>query len=161
MLIGLYLIAIVSANLLVAQFGASVSIVTAFLFIGLDLTTRDYLHDKWQGKHLWRNMLLLILTGSLLSAVINRNALPIATASFMAFLLAGVADTVIYQLLGNKSRLVKVNGSNVVSSAVDSLVFPAIAFGFPLLIGIVIGQFVAKVFGGFLWSLILNRLKTS
>lgn len=157
MLIVLYLAAIVAANLLVATFGPQVSIVNAFLFIGLDLTTRDALHERWQGRNLWRNMLLLIGAGSLLSALLNANAVPIAIASFVAFLAAGIADTLTYTALGERAKLVKVNGSNVVSAAVDSLIFPALAFGLPLLWGIVVGQFVAKVAGGFLWSLVLNR----
>jgi uncharacterized PurR-regulated membrane protein YhhQ (DUF165 family) len=48
-----------------------------------------------------------------------------------------------------------VNGSNVVGAAADSLIFPALAFGWPLLWSVVLGLFVAKVAGGFLWSLIL------
>lgn len=156
-LITLYLIAIVAANLMVAQFGPSSAILNAFLFIGLDLTARDSLHERWSGAHLWRNMLLLIGTGSILSALLNVNATPIAVASFAAFALAGIADTIVYALLGERSRLLKMNGSNLVSAAVDSLVFPALAFGFPLMWPIVIGQFAAKVIGGFIWSLILSR----
>lgn len=156
MLIVLYLVAIVIANLLVAQFGASISILNAFLFIGLDLSTRDILHERWQGKNLWRNMFILIAIGSLLSALLNWQATPIAIASLVAFGSAGIVDAITYQLLDNKSRLVKMNGSNLVSAAVDSVVFPALAFGFPLLIPIMIGQFIAKVAGGFLWSLVLN-----
>jgi uncharacterized PurR-regulated membrane protein YhhQ (DUF165 family) len=156
-LIGLYLLAIVSANLLIAQFGAQIAILNAFLFIGLDLTARDSLHEQWQSKHLWRNMALLIGAGSVLSAFLNWNALPIAVASFVAFAGAGVADTLVYSLLGERSRLVRMNGSNLVSAAVDSLVFPALAFGFPLLWGIVIGQFAAKVVGGAVWSMVLTR----
>jgi len=155
-LITLYLIAIVAANLSVSAFGPGVTIVNAFLFIGLDLTTRDHLHERWQGRHLWRNMALLILAGSLLSAVLNYQAARIALASCIAFGTAGVADALMYTLLGHRARLLKINGSNMVSAAVDSIIFPALAFGFPLLIGIMVGQFVAKVVGGFLWSLVLN-----
>lgn len=158
MLIALYLIAIVIANLSVAQFGPSVAIVNAFLFIGLDLTTRDYLHDRWQGRGLWLKMLALIAAGSLLSYALNVNAGPIALASFVAFAGAGAADTLMYWLLGDRAKLVKVNGSNVVSAAVDSLIFPILAFGFPILWWIVLGQFAAKVAGGFIWSLVLSRL---
>ena len=43
-IVGLYLVAIIAANLLVAKFGPAISIVNAFLFIGLDLTARDKLH---------------------------------------------------------------------------------------------------------------------
>lgn len=158
LLIAVYLAAIVAANLLVAQFGASVTIFNAFVLIGLDLSTRDKLHDAWQGKALWRNMGLLVASGSVLSAILNYNAAPIAIASFVAFAAAGLTDTVVYALLGERSKLVKMNGSNLVSAAVDSIVFPALAFGFPLLWGIVLGQFVAKVAGGFLWSLLLNKV---
>lgn len=153
----LYLLAIIIANLSVAQFGPSVTILNAFLFIGLDLTTRDYLHDRWQGKGLWLKMLALIGAGSLLSYALNANAGPIALASFVAFAGAGVADTLMYWALGEKARLVKINGSNVVSAAVDSLIFPILAFGFPILWWIVLGQFAAKVAGGFIWSLVLSR----
>jgi uncharacterized PurR-regulated membrane protein YhhQ (DUF165 family) len=152
----LYLAAIVAANLIVVRFGPSSAIIVAFLFIGLDLTTRDYLHDAWRGKHLWWKMLLLIATGSALSWFLNREAGQIALASFVAFAGAGLADTLVYWLLGEKSRLLRINGSNVVSAGVDSFLFPSLAFGWPPLWGIVLGQFVAKVGGGFIWSLILN-----
>lgn len=159
MLIMLYLAAIVVANLLVAQFGPVVAILNAFLLIALDLTARDRLHEQWQGRGLWLKMLALIGSGSLLSYALNANAGPIALASFVAFLGAGLADTLVYWLLGERSRMVKVNGSNLVSSAVDSLIFPALAFGWPLLWPIVLGQFVAKVAGGWLWSLVLFRAR--
>lgn len=156
MLIVLYLVAIVAANLSVAYFGPASTIVNAFLFIGLDLTTRDALHERWRGKHLWAKMLALIVVGSLLSWVLNRNAGPIALASFVAFAASGIADAAVYHILGERSRMLKVNGSNAVSSAVDSIVFPTLAFG-GLMWGIVAGQFVAKVAGGYLWSLVLTR----
>lgn len=154
----MYLAAIVLANLSSAYFGPSASVINAFLFIGLDLTARDRLHEAWHGRGLVWKMGLLIAVGSLLSWVINRNAGQIALASMIAFALAAVADTVVYHLLKDRAYLVKVNGSNVVSAAVDSLVFPTIAFGgfLPL---ITLGQFAAKVFGGALWAYIL-RSKT-
>lgn len=155
-LIALYLVAIVAANLLVTAFGPSVAIIGAFLFIGLDLTTRDRLHEAWRGRNLWLRMLALIAAGSLLSYALNRDAGPIALASFVAFLLAGLADALTYHLLRERAYLVKVNGSNVIGAAVDSLVFPTLAFG-GLLPVIVLGQFVAKVAGGMLWSFVLRR----
>lgn len=158
-LIGLYLTAIVAANLLVAKFGVTVVILNAFVFIGLDLVTRDALHEQWQGRNLWAKMAALIATGSALSALLNWNAAPIALASFVAFAGAGIADTVTYQLLGDKTRFIRMNGSNVVSAAVDSILFPAIAFGLPLLIPVMFGQFVAKVLGGFVWSLVLLQVR--
>lgn len=155
--VGMYLVAIVAANLLVAQFGPSVAIINALLFIGLDLTARDHLHETWKGARLVVKMTLLIGAGSALSWFLNRDAGQIALASFVAFACAGIADAIVYHLLGERARLLKINGSNVISAAVDSAIFPALAFGFPLLWGVMLGQFVAKVGGGFLWSLVLAR----
>lgn len=155
MLVIIYLAAVVAANLLVAQFGAAATIFNAFVFIGLDLSARDTLHTRWQGRNLARNMALLIITGSVISAALNAQAGQIALASCLAFAAAGIADTLVYTLLGERSRLVKMNGSNLVSAAVDSFIFPLIAFG-SILPAIVLGQWVAKVAGGFIWSIILN-----
>jgi uncharacterized PurR-regulated membrane protein YhhQ (DUF165 family) len=151
----LYLLAVVLANVSVTIFGPASSVVNAFLFIGLNLTARDKLHDAWHGRNLWRNMFILILSGALISAVFGAGR--IAAASFLAFMFSETADTLTYSALGKRAQLVKVNGSNVVSAAVDSLVFPIVAFGTPVLWAIVIGQFVAKVSGGFIWSLIFGR----
>ena len=156
LLIALYLTAIVAANLLVAQFGPAVAVLNAFLFIGLDITARDSLHESWRGRWLWPKMLALIAAGSFLSYWLNRDAGPIALASFVAFASAGLADTLVYMALGERSRMVKINGSNVVSSAVDSVIFPLLAFGWPPLVWVMLGQFVAKVAGGWVWSLVLN-----
>lgn len=157
MLIALYIGAVVIANVLVGMFGPAVSVITAFVFIGLDVTTRDALHERWHGRHLARNMALLIGAGSLLSALLNAQVARVALASCLAFAGAGAADTVVYTMLGGRARFIKINGSNVVSSAVDSVLFPALAFGFPLLWAVMAGQFVAKVAGGFVWSLVLAR----
>lgn len=153
----LYLVSIVLANLSVAAFGPSVAIINAFLFIGLDLTARDKLHEAWKESRLVLKMFLLVLAGSVLSWLLNKNAGTVAVASFTAFALAGIVDSVSYHLLRNKEYLVKVNGSNIFSALTDSIVFPTLAFGqwLPL---IVLGQFAAKVGGGFVWSLVLNMV---
>lgn len=155
----LYLVAIVLANLTVAWFGPKMTIINAFLFIGLDLTARDYLHDAWHGRGLVWKMAGLIAAGSIITLVLNRNAGQIAVASFVAFSLAAITDAVIYHMLGKYPRWLRINGSNVPSAAVDSIVFPTLAFGgfLPL---ITLGQFAAKVLGGFIWSLILRRWNT-
>lgn len=154
----LYLGAIVAANLIITVLGPTATIVTAFVFIGLDLTVRDYLHEAWQGKGLVWKMGLLIAAGSVISWLLNKDAENIAKASFIAFAAAGIVDALIFQLLKGKTRFLKVNGSNVVSSGVDSLVFPTLAFG-QLLPFIVLGQFLAKVFGGAIWFFIISAFK--
>jgi queuosine precursor transporter len=153
--IALYLVAIVLANLSVAAFGPSVAVLNAFLFIGLDLTARDQLHEAWRDNHLLLKMAALIATGSVLSYLLNRNAAQIALASFVAFAAAAIVDTIVYQLLGGYPRILRINGSNIPSAAVDSFIFPTLAFG-QLLWPIIIGQFLAKTAGGFIWSLIFR-----
>ena len=152
----MYLVAIVLANLSVAQFGVASVIVNAFLFIGLDLTARDKLHDTWHGKNLWLKMFILIGAGSLLSWLLNKNAGQIALASMVAFGCAGLVDALVYQKLIRKTWMIRVNGSNLFSAMVDSIVFPTIAFG-ALMPLIILGQFAAKVVGGYVWSLILRK----
>jgi len=153
----LYLSAIVLANLTVAWFGPKIIIVNAFLLIGLDLTSRDHLHESWHDRGLIWKMTLLIAMGSLITWVLNRNAGQIAFASFVAFSLAAIVDTVSYHLLREKAYIVKINGSNVTSALVDSIVFPTLAFGV-FMPWIILGQFAAKVGGGFVWSLVLKRI---
>lgn len=157
-LVILYLAAVVAANLSVAYFGPSSTIINAFLFIGLDITTRDALHERWKGKQLWLNMGLLVLAGSVISYLLNREGAQIALASLLAFALSNIADTVVYHLLRRYPKFAKVNGSNIASAAVDSVTFPTIAFGV-FIPWVVAGQFLAKVLGGYVWSLILLRKK--
>jgi queuosine precursor transporter len=153
----LYLIAIVLANLTTSLFGPGWSVVNAFLFIGLDLTARDKLHDAWHGKRLVIKMGALIAVGSILSYALNRNAGQIAIASFIAFAAAAITDTIVYSFLRRRSYMQRVNGSNLVSAAVDSVIFPAIAFGLPLRFDIMLLQYVAKIVGGYAWALVLRR----
>lgn len=157
LLIGAYLAAIVAANLSIAWFGPSAAIANAFLFIALDLSSRDKLHEAWHGRELAWRMGALIASGSLLSWLVDGAAGPIALASFVAFAASATVDTLVYGALGRRPTLLKMNGSNLASAAVDSLVFPALAFGLPLLWPIVLGQFVAKVVGGALWSIVIVR----
>lgn len=147
----LYLAAIVAANLTVAAWGPQMTIVNAFLFVGLDLTCRDRLHDAWRGNGLPWKMGALIAAGSALSWLVNRDAGQIALASFVAFACAATVDALTYHALRSRVWWQRVNGSNILSAAVDSLVFPTLAFG-ALLPAIVLGQFAAKVAGGALWA---------
>lgn len=151
-----YLLAIVIANLTVAAFGPSVVIFNAFFLIGLDLTARDKLHEQWHNNHLVPKMFLLIAAGSLISWLLNQEVARIALASMLAFSAAATIDAIFYQLLFKKHRLVKMNGSNIPSAFVDSIIFPTVAFGV-FLPAIIIGQFLAKVLGGFFWSLIISK----
>ena len=154
----IYLVAIVLANLTLLLFGPTASIFNAFILIGLDLSLRDKLHDQWHGKNLWLKMLALICGGSAITVALNWDALPIAIASATAFLASGIGDALLYAKLRNYKFLIRSNGSNVAGSALDSVIFPTMAFGV-FMPEIIIGQFVAKIGGGAVWSFILSKLK--
>lgn len=160
--VGLYLSAIVLANMISAHWGAEASIYNAFFMIGLVLTTRDRLDDLWGGRR-FRNMALLILSGSALSFAMA-HAFPgtappdvvarIALASCVAFFVAESMDFAAYRVLHRRPWLERSNTSNLVGAALDSMIFVSIAFGWNT--AIIFGQFAAKVAGGFVWSLIIR-----
>jgi hypothetical protein len=154
----IFISALIIANLLVAWIGPWFSIVNAFVLIGLDLTIRDKLHESWKNDKLILKMGGLILISSLVSYFINPASGMIAVASLLAFALSMAADTITYHFLHNRSWFVKSNGSNVAGAAVDSLVFPTVAFG-GLMIDIVLMQFLAKVLGGLVWTYFIKRIR--
>jgi hypothetical protein len=156
-----YLFAIVAANLLVGWFGPSVTVINAFLFIGLDITSRDKLHDRWHGNGLVWKMGLLIAVGGIVSWILNNGLAQIAIASTVSFVAAAIIDTAVYHLARNKSWFARCNLSNLASGAADSILFPLLAFGWPPMLLVMLGQFVAKVLGGFVWSYILKNKKES
>lgn len=149
--IAVYAAAMTIANLTVAEFGPWVSPINAFFLIGLDLALRDYLHVRLKQ---WQMFSLIGATG-LLTYVLNPAAGQIAIASAAAFTAAALVDWSAFAKLGG-SWLRRANGSNVAGAAVDSLVFPTIAFG-ALMPHIVLMQFVAKVAGGAVWAWVLSR----
>jgi queuosine precursor transporter len=151
-----FVAAIALANLVIAWLGPWVSPINAFILIGLDLSLRDYLHDKWR-EQLWR-MWLLIASAGVISWVLNPAAGRIAVASTVAFTLAALADAAVYHRLIDLSWMRRANGSNAAGAVVDSVTFPLVAFGwFPGVLAIIGLQFAAKLSGGALWSVVIGR----
>jgi hypothetical protein len=155
-LILIYILAIVLANVSTTVFGPKMSVVNAFLFIGLNITTRDSLHEKWYAKGLFIKMLMLIFIGSTISYMLSSKTFMISLASFVSFLISSLADFMVYHKNIRKSLFFKINSSNILSAFLDSILFPTIAFGkiMPLIIAL---QFLMKISGGFIWSLILTN----
>lgn len=149
--IAAYAAAMILANLTVAAFGPWVSPINAFLLIGLDLALRDWLHVRLK---VWQMGSLIAFTGGL-TFILNPAAGQIAVASAAAFTAAALVDWGAFARLRG-SWMFRANGSNVAGAAVDSLLFPTLAFGV-LMPHIVALQFLAKVAGGAVWSWILNR----
>lgn len=147
----IYAAAMTLANLSIAQWGPWVSPINAFILIGLDLALRDWLHTRLR---MWQMGALIAATGALTFAL-NPAAGNIAVASAVAFTAAALVDwSVFIRLPGSWLR--RANGSNVAGAAVDSLIFPTLAFGV-LMPHIVALQFIAKVSGGVIWAWLLNR----
>jgi len=147
----IYAAAMTVANLTISHFGPWVSPINAFVLIGLDLALRDWLHMRLK---LWQMGALIASTG-LLTYALNPAAGQIAVASAVAFTAAAVVDwSVFIRLPGSWLR--RANGSNVAGAAVDSLIFPTLAFGV-LMPHIVALQFAAKVAGGAMWAALLAR----
>lgn len=147
-----YAAAMTIANLTIAAFGPWVSPINAFILIGLDLALRDWLHVRLK---LWQMGALIASTGAL-TYVLNPAAGQIAIASATAFTAAALVDWGTFTRLRG-SWLFRANGSNVAGAAVDSLIFPTLAFGV-LMPHIVVMQFAAKVAGGALWAWVLSRV---
>jgi len=147
----IYAAAMTLANLSIAHWGPWVSPINAFILIGLDLALRDWLHMRLK---LWQ-MGTLIASAGLLTYLLNPAAGHIAIASAVAFTAAAVVDWSVFSRMGG-SWLRRANGSNVAGAAVDSLIFPTLAFGV-LMPHIVALQFIAKVAGGAIWAWLLNR----
>ncbi len=149
-----YVAVLLSANLLVSVFGPSITPILAFFLIGFDLSLRDWLHLKikpWQ-------MGGLIAFAGVLTYIVNPAAGMIAVASSVAFTGAALVDWATFVRLKG-TWLYRANGSNVAGAAVDSILFPTIAFGM-LMPGIVLAQFAAKVAGGSVWAYLFNKLST-
>jgi queuosine precursor transporter len=148
----IYISAITLANLSVAHFGPSITPVNAFLFIGLDLTLRNYLAVKLGQIE----MFALIGVASGVSYLLNPATGVIALASVAAFASASIIDWTTFKSIKG-TWFGRCMGGVTAGALVDSLVFPTIAFG-SLMPTIVLAQFAAKVVGGAVWAFAIDRL---
>jgi hypothetical protein len=151
-----YIAAAAAANLTVARFGPASTPIVGFLLIGLDLAVRDRLHLNWRGRALWGRMLVLIAAAGGISYALNPESASVALASLVAFSVAAIASAIVFQAARCYPVLARANAANVAGAAIDSIIFPLIAFGtiFPTFAAL---QFAAKVAGGALWSWIVFR----
>lgn len=154
LLVVLYLGAIVTANLVVAHYGQAALPFTAFLLIPFDLVTRDILHERWQkGPGLWVKMTVLIGSGSVIAWALNADAARVALASFIAFQAANWTNAVAFHKLhGKVSRYARMNGSNLLAAAMDSIVFPVVAFWPVVSWQLAVAQWASKFVGGLIFS---------
>lgn len=150
----LYLAAVIAANMTVQAFGPAASVAVAFVMIGATLTLRDAIHDR----HGPRAMLVLIPVGAAVSWGLGAGGVALASAA--AFAASELVDTGVYHALRRHPWLARANGSNLAGAAVDSVVFPLLAFG-GFLWPVMVAQFVAKVAGGAVWAWMLGRRRVA
>ncbi|APR97328.1 hypothetical protein PATSB16_39940 [Pandoraea thiooxydans] len=101
------------------------------------------------------------LIAGVVSYMLNPASGLISLASLVAFSTAAIASATAFQTARHYPVLARANGANVAGAAVDSLIFPLIAFGtvFPAIAGL---QFLAKVAGGAVWSrVVLRKVRTT
>ncbi len=113
------------------------------LFAGAQLTLRDLIHERLGTG---RTCGVIGLSAPL-TVVVASPAL--AVASMTTFLAAETADLAVYSRLRSRGYTTAVFGSNVVSAAVDSILFLALAFGFAQVatgsVGMTVGKLEASV----------------
>lgn len=137
---GAFVALIAASNLLTAKYGVVGGVVTAGTFTaGLVLQARDVVRDH--AGRFWRRWIATCVgIGAGLSAVMTFTAgsfpggpspLRLAVASAVAFTLAELADTFVYEPLRRRGKHRARAASNAVGSVVDSVLFLALA-GFPL-----------------------------
>jgi hypothetical protein len=110
-------------------------------------------------------MALLIVAGSAISYVAAKTigagppdiVARIALASCVAFAVAESCDAILYQAIHRRPWLERSNTSNLLGATLDSAVFVSIAFGWSW--EIIFAQVCAKVAGGFVWSLLIQRVR--
>lgn len=125
-----------------------------FIF-GITFTQRDRLHH-YGRRWVYGTIAVAALANVLMSAVLSV-PIRIIIASFTAIILAEAVDTEIYQLLLQRSWMVRVAGSNAVSIPLDTLLFTSIAFLGVLspieMVSIMVGETIVKYLIGALVAL--------
>lgn len=144
-----YIGAIVAANILSAHFGLVPVgfglVVTAGTYAaGFALLSRDFVHN-YLGM---RGVLLGMAAGVAISWFWATPALAVASA--VAFLVAEVADLMVFLLIRPRGFARAALVSNIVSAPVDTVLFLWIA-GFPLVFESIVGQMVGKI----VWATVL------
>lgn len=147
-----YVTALIAANLSAAFFGPAATPINAFLFIGLDLTLRNWFGQTYTA---WR-MLSLIAIASYVSYLLNPATGQIALASAVAFTTSALVDWGVFRTLSGR-WLPRCVGGVTAGAVVDSIVFPTLAFG-GFMPEIVALQFLAKVAGGVMFALLIVKV---
>lgn len=149
-----FIISIPLANLFIANIGYCVAnngpcllpvgfgymAPSGVFMIGITLICRDVVHSFYR----WRICMVLIGVGTAIS--IFTAPISLAVASGTAFLLAEIADLLVYKPLHRRFLILAVIISGLVGAVVDSTIFLMMAFGsLNFLVGQVLGKMWATI----------------
>ncbi|MEU1761347.1 VUT family protein [Micromonospora sp. NPDC005652] len=148
-LLAAYVLVVVAANWAVAAFnplalGAWILIPHGVWFVALELTIRDFLHDRVGG---WWTAPAIVAGAAISLPLAGAN---IAGAAVAAFLISPLVDAAVYGLLRRRTpRWAAVLLSNAAGLVVDTVVFIGLAAPFFRGIGIdpsrvFVGQLIGK-----------------
>lgn len=151
-----YLVSIVIGNLLVFNLGPAGLLITSFVFIPFDFILRCYVHELYRGKRLYLMLGIIVLLGGATTYILNIDAKNIAIASVCGFFSATAMGSFVYQTFIKKAAFLKVNLSDFLALALDSIVFQSIAFG-QINPSLILGQLTIKFLGGLTWYYLLIK----
>lgn len=145
------------ANLLVAHYGAQALIVTAIFIIPFDFVMRCVFHEKWSGIELVLKLGALTVVAGIITYAINRQSLDVVFGSIAGYAGAQITAGIFYQAMIRKSYLIKVNLSDLIAIATDSILFQIAAFN-EVDTYITISQIALKMAGGLFWFYIIFKV---
>lgn len=148
----IYFAAISLANLIIWASGAwapLVSLACAFVLVGLDMSIKDALQERWGVS--WR--LFLVIVGGGAASLLVPGSARICGASVAAFVVSAFVDVAVFAAFVRSPKRYII--SNTASALVDSSLFLWLGlgvFGWPVL-----AQTLSKVLGAAFWMRVSSR----
>lgn len=159
--VALFISVMAAANLAIAAFGPWFLPVTAFVSVGVSMVCRDYLHDVWSEYRggFWVRMFGMVVAAAVLAFLLDASAGMVAFASVCAIVGSTLIETAAFTALIRQRWLIRSNGSSILGSFGDSIIFPLVAFGVGGVDGfllLVLTQTATKSLGGVFWSVVFR-----
>jgi hypothetical protein len=156
-LIAIYLAVLVAANLVVYTTGQVALLLTGLVLVPLDFSIRVRLQEAWSGPGLWLRLAVLMVAGGGLTILVLPDASQVALASVSAFAAGSLLGAVVYAAALRWRTTVARGCSLGAMAAIDSVVFPMLAFE-QVSGWLMVGQFLMKWLASGVFLVILNRV---
>lgn len=152
LMISIYVLIFIIANLMVSLFGPWITPLNALFLISADMVIRDRIQFK--GGFVW-SIVACVIAG-ISTVLINQSAGMIAIASMLSVIIAGIGSAIVFEFKSG-CFYSKSFPANVVAAAIDSVAFPIIAFGH-LMIEVTVAQFIAKTIGATIILIVMKKV---